>query len=339
MFAIHDLPEMTKINLACRLFWAAVLCFAIATGARAQDLCEAPVKIERKGRALARLDDYRPIFRECRSGARAKKLAIREMKVNGASLLLVADPSTLETSLERASCWSCEETTEDIQKDTRFMRALRAARVERPPPRNGALFNGGLIHGAGGGAFLTGDLCPSRRPLDRKFFEQLADMGKGTPVALAVAGQWIARHGAEFDWLQEKARSGALDISWVNHSYHHPYVHGRADAHTYLLTPGVDLDKEILDTERILVAHGATPSAFFRFPGLMSDAALMEKLARYHLIALGAENWLVLSPAPTAGSILLVHPNGNEPEGLRLFSKLLREGKMPQPFRAITQAP
>jgi hypothetical protein len=330
---------MTKINLACRLFCATALCFAITTAGRAQNICEAPVKIERKGVGLARLDGYRPIFRECRNGAGKRKLAIREMKINGASSLLVADPSTLETSLERASCWSCQETTDEEQKDTRFIHALRAASAERPPPRNGALFNGGLVRGAGGGAFLTGDLCPSRRPLDRKFFERLAEMGKGTPVALAVSGQWIARHGEEFDWLQEKARSGALDISWVNHSYHHPYVRSRAEAHTYLLTPGVDLDREILDTERIMLAHGATPSAFFRFPGLMSDAALMEKLARYHLIALGAENWLVLAPAPRAGSILLVHPNGNEPDGLRLFSKLLREGKMPQPFRAITQAP
>jgi hypothetical protein len=65
----------------------------------------------------------------------------------------------------------------------------------------------------------------------------------------------------------------------------------------------------------------------------------MDGLAQRHLIALGADSWLVLSPAPHAGSILLVHPNGNEPEGLKLFSRLLRAGKTPLPFRTITEAP
>jgi hypothetical protein len=158
---------MKKAELVNRAFCAIALCFAIATGwaqgARDEELCAAPLKIGREGAALSRVDDYRPVFRECHSAAAgATKLAIREMKVGGASFLLLADPSTLETRLDRAACWRCEETTDDAQKNTRFMRALRAADVERPSPRNGALFNGGLIHGAGGGAFLTGDLCPSR---------------------------------------------------------------------------------------------------------------------------------------------------------------------------------
>ena len=328
---------MKKSVLAGRLFCAIALVFAIS--ARADDICAAPVKLERKGGLFARLTDYRPIFRECRNGAGSVKLAIREMNVEGVAMLLAADPSTLAMSLERAACWTCQETSDEAQKDTRYIRALQAADAEAASPRNGALFNAGLTHGAGDGAFLTGDLCPSRRRIDRAFFDRLTAGGSKTPVALAVSGEWIARHGAEFDWLQDKARSGALDITWVNHSYRHPYVRGGAESRTYLLTPGVDMDREIFDTERLLIQHGATPSAFFRFPGLMSDASLMEKLTRYHLIALGADNWLALFPAPRAGSILLVHPNGNEPEGLRLFSKLLREGKMPQPFRPIADAP
>jgi len=57
------------------------------------------------------------------------------------------------------------------------------------------------------------------------------------------------------------------------------------------------------------------------------------------LIALGADAWLVLSPPPRDGSIVLVHPNGNEPAGLRLFSRLLEQGRLPQPFRRIEEAP
>jgi hypothetical protein len=327
---------MKNSVLTLGAFCAIVLCSAIAT-ARAQERCDSSSAAS-SGVRPGRLDDYRSVFSECRNGAGATRLAIREMKIGGAPMLLTVDPSSLETSVERGVCWRCEDTSDAAQKDTRYIRAIRAADVE-VPPKNGALFNGGLTHGAGDGAFLTGDLCPSSRPLDRGFFERLSEGGGKTPVALAVSGRWIASHGAEFDWLQEKARSGVLDIVWVNHSYKHPYVRGESEARTYLLTPGVNLDREIFETERILVERGATPSVFFRFPGLMSDASLMDRLARHHLIALGADSWLALSPAPRAGSILLVHPNGNEPEGLRLFSKLLREGKMPQPFRAITQAP
>ncbi len=146
-------------------------------------------------------------------------------------------------------------------------------------------------------------------------------------------------HNADFDWLTEQAKSGALEVAWVNHSYRHPYLPGRPDAQNYMLRPATDLDAEIFGTERLLIAKGATPSVFFRFPGLVADAALMEALRRRHLVALGADAWLVLSPAPRAGSIILVHPNGNEAAGLRLFSRLLEQGRLPRPFRPIEEAP
>jgi hypothetical protein len=56
-------------------------------------------------------------------------------------------------------------------------------------------------------------------------------------VVLAISGLWLTRHGADFQWLREQARSGALEITWVNHSYHHPYVPGRPLANNLLLTP------------------------------------------------------------------------------------------------------
>jgi hypothetical protein len=98
-------------------------------------------------------------------------------------------------------------------------------------------------------------------------------------VALAISGLWLMRHGADFQWLKEQERSGALEITWVNHSYHHPYVPGRPVANNFLLMPGFDMQSEILDEERLLIANGETPSIFFRFPGLVSDAALMRPYA------------------------------------------------------------
>jgi hypothetical protein len=96
---------------------------------------------------------------------------------------------------------------------------------------------------------------------------------------------------------------------------------------------------EILDTERLLIADGETPSVFFRFPGLISSPALMRVAGDYHLIVLGADAWLARSPRARPGDIILVHPNGNEPGGLDIFSTLLAGGKLPQPFRPIEEAP
>ncbi|WP_024880941.1 polysaccharide deacetylase [Methylosinus sp. LW3] len=316
---------------AALLFWALAALAAIAPRAEARETAR-------------RLADYRPVFLECHGPAGEKRLAIRRMRLDGEAVALTVDPATLETSLEAESVWRCRETTEAEQKDTRFLRALRPRTGDPDEPRLAAAgrslsISAGLGHGAGAGSFLTGDLCPSQRPLDRDFLRRLAELAPGAPVALSVSGLWIERHGADFDWLMDEAASGTLRIDWVGHSYSHPYVPRLADGQNYLLRPGVDLDAEIFRVERLLIERGATPSAFFRFPGLVADARLMEELRRRHLIALGADAWLVLSPPPRDGSIVLVHPNGNEPAGLRLFSRLLEQGRLPQPFRRIEEAP
>lgn len=303
--------------------------------ARAQEDCGPPAIAPMAGATGARVRDYAPVFESCAKGDETR-LATRRMSVDGEKLLLTVDPQTLKTALERAACWRCAETSDEEQAETRFLQAVK------PPPdpdRPPALVNAGLIHGKGDGAYLTGDLCPSHRPLDRAFIEEVAAQGRGTPLTLAVSGAWIAHHGADFAWLQERARSGAIEITWADHSYSHPYLPRLKDAQNYLLRPGVDLDREIFETEKILIAHGETPSVFFRFPGLVADGALLEKLKERHLVALGADSWLALGPPPRAGSIVLVHPNGNEPGGLQIFSRLLKSGRMPKPFRAITEAP
>lgn len=308
---------------------------AHAQKAHAEEACGPAVVAPLSGATGARVTDYAAIFESCVRGDESR-LVTRRMRVDGEELLLTVDPQSLKTALERAACWRCAATSDAEQAETRFMAAVRPpADPDRPP----ALVNAGLIHGKGAGAYVTGDLCPSGKPLDRAFIEEVAARGPGTPLTLAVSGGWIAHHGADFAWLQEKRRAGALDIAWANHSYSHPYVPGLRDAQNYLLRPGVDLDAEIFETEKLLIAHGETPSVFFRFPGLVSDAALLEKLKARHLVALGADSWLALGPPPRMGSIVLVHPNGNEPGGLHIFSRLLRSGKMPLPLRPIEAAP
>jgi hypothetical protein len=287
--------------------------------------------------APARVRDYRPVFQECHQDDSAPVLAIRRMAIDGKGMLLTVDPSTLETALAREQDWSCTDTDDEHQKNTRYIKAVHASGMAHP---RDVIVNGGLVHGAtAAGSFVTGDLCPSHRSLDRAFLEKLQATESPLPVALSISGLWLTHHGADFQWLHDQERAGTLQITWVDHSYHHQFVPGRPLADNFLLMPGVDMQAEILDTERLLIAEGETPSVFFRFPGLISNAALMQAMRDDHLIVLGADAWLAKTQKARPGGIILLHLNGNEPAGLEIFSTLLASGKLPQPFRPIDEAP
>ena len=339
---------MSKKAPLPRASCAIILLLAISCrGAVAADTCASPARFG-PANASARpapftdARDYRAVFQQCHDAVGRARLATRRFVLGEAKLILTVDPATLETSVENESCWTCADTSDAAQADTRLVKAVTAA--AQAPGVTAAkhpdyLRNAGLAHGAGEGAFITGDLCPSGKPLDRGFFTALAAPGGATPVALSISGLWLTHHGADFQWLREQARAGALAITWVNHSYHHPYAPGRPLASNFLLEEGVDTPAEIFETERLLLANGETPSVFFRFPGLISNGAQMNFLRENHLIALGADAWLVFSPPLRPGAIVLVHPNGNEPDGLRRFARLRASGVLHGPFRPLAQAP
>jgi hypothetical protein len=292
-----------------------------------------------RGATLASVGSYQPVLKSCAAADGKRAFAIREMTVGGESVALLADPEALTTRLERAACWTCREASESELALTRMGRAVSASAEAPGVTRRGFLENAGLIRGAKPGAFVTGDLCPSPKPLDRAFFVRLAATGRHAPVALAVSGLWLASHPKDFRWLVDQRDAGAFDIVWVDHTYTHPYRRTRPDVSNYLLTKGVDPQKEILDTERLIIADGETPSLFFRFPGLVSSDPLMQAVRRFHLVTLGADAWLAIGQKPGPGSIVLVHPNGNEPAGLAAFSADVARGAIPKPLEPLTAAP
>ncbi len=261
------------------------------------------------------------------------------MTVGAEKVTLLADPEALTTRLERAACWTCHEASEDELGATRMGRAIAASAEAPGVAHRGFLENAGLTRSVRPGVFVTGDLCPSKRPLDRSFFTELAAADPRAPVALSISGLWLIGHGPDFRWLTGLRDAGRLDIVWVNHTFTHPYRRKLRDAANYLLTAHVDPVREILDTERLLIANGETPSLFFRFPGLVSSDPLMETVRRFHLVTLGADAWLAIGQKPGPGSIVLVHPNGNEPEGLRRFAAAIAKGTLAQPFEPLTDAP
>jgi len=65
----------------------------------------------------------------------------------------------------------------------------------------------------------------------------------------------------------------------------------------------------------------------------------MQAVSRRHLISLGADAWLALNQKPRDGSIMLVHPNGNEELGLKLYKQDATAGALPSPLKPLDQAP
>ena len=283
--------------------------------------------------------DYQAVLKSCVAADGRKAVAIREMTVAGLKLDLLADPEAMTTRLERAACWTCGGMSEGELKSTRMGRAISELAEAPGLIHRGFLQNAGLTHGAAAGDFLTGDLCPSKRPLDRAFFTRLETASPHASLALSVSGLWLIHHFDDFRWLLDQRNSGALNILWVDHTYHHPYRARLPIAANFLLTKGVDPEAEIFDTERLLIANGETPSLFFRFPGLVSSDPLMQAVSRFHLVTLGADAWLAKGQQPEKGSIVLVHPNGNEPTGLAMFARDLRRGTIAAPLEPLTAAP
>lgn len=179
------------------------------------------------------------------------------------------------------------------------------------------------------GISLTIDLCPSQKPLDRYLFSDiLAAFGRverPVPLAIAVSGLWMEKHPADLNWLSELAHSNQITVDWINHSYHHQYDPRLPLRRNFLLEKGVDLNVEILKTEQKMIECGLTPSVFFRFPGLVSDNSEFARVLAYGLIPVGSDAWLAKKQKPGAGSIVLIHGNGNEPLGIAKFLILVRQ--------------
>jgi hypothetical protein len=339
----RQISPLFRFNPSIAHALAALAALFFASAALADDSClyHSPL-----GAGLAPAEtvaDYRSTLLACRNAEGGDRLAIRTMTIDGAPLLLLADPEKLSTRIERAACWTCQDASEGAAAQslgqTRYLRTVIKAAAMPGVAHRTFLQDAGLTHGAAEGAFVTGDLCPSRRPLDRRFFEKLMTSGRGAPVALALSGLWLLHHAEDFHWLMRQQAEGALDIVWTNHTYHHPYAKGRPDDQTFMLTRGLDADYEILQTERLLIANGGTPSVFFRFPGLVSNSPLMDAVRRHHLIVLGTDAWLAKGQQPSAGSIVLVHPNGNEEAGVDRYNRDYDQGIIARPLESLLAAP
>lgn len=247
-------------------------------------------------------------------------IAIRVFNLQGKLSFLVVDPFTLNTKIISANEFGYINVQFKNLKDSLYLKLLR--KHNNPPflleNKGITHLNNKIVENA-----LTIDLCPSIKPIERNFFlklKRLAEQNhKPTPVAISISGLWIIKHKAEFLWLQKLQRENKLAITWVNHSFSHVYYRDLPYNKNFLLRPETNLKQEVLLTEQLLIENGEIPSVFFRLPGLVSNKHVINTLIYYALIPLGADAWLAKDQEITPGGIILVHGNGNEPEGIKIL--------------------
>ncbi len=269
--------------------------------------------------------DYRVAFELVHDRSGARFIAVRRYVLQSSLYLLLVNPQTLESSVVREAAVVVDGPADlTALSETPFVHAL--LRYTSPPYQ---LQNYGAVHAGHrvDGMYLTVDMDPCPRAMDRELFWQMEELAQSlrgpVPVALAVTGRWMERHPDEIEWLKGQIESHHLVIIWVNHSYSHPYTVEAPLEHNFLLSPGVNFEEEILHTERLLLEHGLVPSVFFRFPGLVANGGLIERLRPLSLIPVGSDAWLAKGEAPKQGSFILVHANGNDPRGVNRLIHLL----------------
>ncbi|MVM32638.1 polysaccharide deacetylase [Spirosoma sp. HMF4905] len=278
--------------------------------------------------ALGQLTDYRVFFGL--TNQQPYRVVLRQWQQNKQTRYLILDPYTLKTSVVnlpptgvRALPWL--SLMEQIEQ-TPYARTLQLEQT-----RDYNLQDAGIERAdtTERGFSLTIDLCPSTKPLTRSVFEQLIRAfepeEKPIPVTITITGLWMESHQQDLAYLKSLVSRGDLDITWVNHSYHHRYNPRLPLPMNFLLEAATNLNDEVLLNEQAMLKNGLTPSIFFRFPGLVSDKAVFDRVLAFGLLPIGSDAWLAKNQQPKQGSLVLIHANGNEPLGITDFINLIRQ--------------
>lgn len=288
------------------------------------------------------VDKYTIVMQLCRMRHTNKRLvALRKFCIINTEYYLIVDIDFLRTEIVPSTEIEFENSldltnasvfNEQISKLTSpYFEALKFCL--KPPFR---LYNHGIrkFSQKCKGILVTMDLCPSHFPLDRRPFKYLqsafSKFDGPLPIGIAISGMWLENHPCDVRWLIFLEKKKMFNITWINHTYSHPREYKKKPKNLskgFLLTKGIDVDKEIIKTEIAMIKAGITPSVFVRFPGLVANEMILKKVCALGLIPIGCSGWLAKGEQVTDGSIILIHANGREPRGILLFSKLLSQKK------------
>ncbi|QQL49309.1 polysaccharide deacetylase family protein [Mucilaginibacter ginkgonis] len=257
-------------------------------------------------------------------------VVLRKFENRGKPYFLMVNPQTLQTKVDEPAAYQFKPMTlpqlRGMFKNSAYARALGEAEKKSVMIQNAGIERGIPTEM---GISLTADLCPSHRPLDKRIFTDMISgfqkVERPVPIALSISGVWMQRHQADLQWLKQLQQKQEIYITWVNHSFTHRVSASRPLKENFLLEPGTNISYEVLETEKLMLKEGLLPSVFFRFPGLVSDQQLVYAITNFGLIPIGTDAWLAKGQHPQAGSIVLIHGNGNEPVGVAEFIKLLQQ--------------
>ncbi len=282
--------------------------------------------------------DYRATFVPGFDAQGHLAVAIRRYYIDSTPYFLIVNPTTLQTKVLPVTDFKSRSTNPQAAPGYYTMASLEKmpylialSNYSSPPYQ---LQNYGLTHAnnAVQGMFLTIDMCPSSKPFEEAFFKSLVELSNNThqpiPIALSMSGLWMINHDKEFDWLIEQQKNNKLTITWVNHSFTHIYYRDLPIDKNFMLIRPNDFVDEVLETEKILLQKGQLPSVFFRYPGLVADKDLILKLHELSLIPLGSNAWLAKGETARQGSIILVHGNSNEHQGIVDMMLLLQQNDL-----------
>lgn len=285
--------------------------------------------------AVPLITDYHRVFVPCRDAKGILKIAFRIYYRSEVPYYVVVDPNSFVTETAPITNYLPYKPYTSVRPGYITMKELQStpylqALIKYTSLPN-TLQNNGIVQVARpvNGVFLTVDMCPSRKPFEATFFQDLTARAALThhpiPIAIAITGLWILGHPDEFNWLLKQVAANKLQITWINHSFSHQYYRDLPLQANFMLLTQSNVEAEILDTEKLLLQNHQLPSVFFRFPGLVSDQKLIVTLRQFGLIPVGSNAWLAKNQEAKNGSIILVHGNSNEPEGIKKVLKLLQD--------------
>lgn len=286
---------------------------------------------------LSKIQNYK-IIKEQYLQKNREILLIREFQMEKKAFYLAIDPNSLETLLVEKN-EELIKAKEDILKNSNFEKLTSKADKNKLILANAGI-NAPL--NLNNKKYLTIDMCPSgKKGFEKEFFQNIINLQKTQnqkiPIAVAITYDWVLGHKEEFLWLINHKNS--LDITWINHSKTHFYDRKEEDlSKNFMLRNKKDFENEVVDVEKMLILNHQTPSILFRFPGLISDKELVEKLLNiYSLVPLGTNNWLVKTQKEMGkNDIVLVHGNLNEHLGIEMINKTLKKSVILNPiFEAL----
>eukprot|EP01037_Dinobryon_pediforme_P014422 gene14422-14545_t len=228
-------------------------------------------------------------------------MIIRRFEDNKKEYLFLVNPQTLETKIDEAPFYQIEAMTlaeaRNFFRTTPYIKAINKAEKQSVNLQDAGIESGMPKET---GISLTADLCPSHRPLDRviftDIFKEFQKVERPVPVALSVTGVWMRQHPQDLEWLKQMQRNQEIYITWINHSFNHRVSAKLPLKENFLLEAGTDISYE----------------------------QLVYRITDFGLIPIGTDAWLAKGQEPQAGSIVLIHGNGNEPVGVHDFINLLK---------------